>query len=175
MKLALALLAVSLATIASAELKVAALHPLIGNLVRDVGGKQVTVLDLVKPGGDIHHFEPSTKDIAALKGTHLIFASGKHIETYLDNLRDSVGTAVKIIETGKPVPSIKIEKGHEIFMCCPSHAAGGIDPHWWHSADGMRRAARLVAEELAAADPANAATYETNAAVLDQRLAALKS
>lgn len=33
----------ALATIASAEIKVAALHPLIGNLVRDVGSKNVEV------------------------------------------------------------------------------------------------------------------------------------
>ena len=96
MKLLTALLC-TLAAVASAEIKVAALHPMIGNLIRDVGGKNVEVIDLLKPGGDIHHFEPSAKDIAAMKGTKLIFASGKHIETYLDNLQDSVGAGVKII------------------------------------------------------------------------------
>lgn len=165
----------ALATIASAEIKVAALHPLIGNLVRDVGGKNVEVVDLLKAGGDVHHFEPSAKDIAAMKNVRVIFASGKHIESYLDNLRDSVGAGVKIVEVGKPVPSVKIEKGQEIFMCCPAHAAGGIDPHWWHGASGVQRAVRYIGEELGAADPANAATYKANAAAKEKAIAGTRS
>ena len=165
----------ALATVASAELKVASLHPMIGNLVRSVGGKNVEVIDLLKPGGDIHHFEPSAKDIAGMKNVRIIFASGKHIETYLDNLRDSVGASVKIVEVGKPVPSVKIEKGQEIFMCCPEHSSGGIDPHWWHSASGMQRAARYVAEELAAADPANAAAYKAGADSEEKKIAGYRA
>lgn len=160
---------------ASAQLKVAALHPLIGNLVRSVGGKNVEVVDLLKPGGDVHHFEPSTRDIAAMKNVRVIFASGKHIESYLDDLRDTVGPSVPIIEVGKPVPSLKIEKGQEIFLCCPAHSSGGIDPHWWHGPDGMKRAARYVGQELATADPASAALYKANAAAVEQQIAALKS
>ena len=174
MKLLTALLC-TLATVASAEIKVAALHPMIGNLIRDVGGKNVEVIDLLKPGGDIHHFEPSAKDIAAMKGTKLIFASGKHIETYLDNLQDSVGAGVKIIEVGKPVPSVKIEKGQELFMCCPEHAHGGIDPHWWHSPSGMQRAVRYIGEELAAADPANAEVYKANASAEEKKIAGYRA
>ena len=174
MKLLTALLC-TLATVASAEIKVAALHPMIGNLIRDVGGKNVEVIDLLKPGGDIHHVEPSAKDIAAMKGTKLIFASGKHIETYLDNLQDSVGAGVKIIEVGKPVPSVKIEKGQELFMCCPEHAHGGIDPHWWHSPSGMQRAVRYIGEELAAADPANAKIYKANASAEEKKIAGYRA
>lgn len=162
-------------TIARAELKVAALHPLIGNLVRSVGGKSVEVVDLLKAGGDVHHFEPTARDIAAMKNVRLIFASGKHLESYLDNLRDSVGEAVKIVEVGKPVPSLKIEKGQEVFMCCPAHATGGIDPHWWHGPDAMRRAARYVAQELGDADPANAGIYKANAATVERQVSTLKN
>ncbi len=165
----------ALASAASAEIKVAALHPMIGNLVRAVGGKNVEVIDLLRPGADIHHFEPSAKDIGGMKNVRLIFASGKNIESYLDNLRDTVGASVKIIEVGKPVPSVKIEKGQEIFMCCPEHVHGGIDPHWWHSASGMQRAARYVGDELAAADPANAAAYKAGAAAEEKKLGDLRS
>ena len=174
MKLTLCLVStlLALAAPASAALKVAALHPLIGNLVRDVGGKSVEVVDLLKPGGDIHHFEPSAKDIAAMKSVRVIFASGKHIES---NLRDSVGAGVKIVEVGKPVPSVKIEKGQELFMCCPEHAHGGIDPHWWHSPSGMQRAVRYIGEELAAADPANAEAYKANASAEEKKIAGYRS
>jgi zinc/manganese transport system substrate-binding protein len=174
-KSALLLAALLLPVSVLAELKVAALHPMIGNLVRDVGGRHVEVIDLLKPGGDVHHFEPSSRDIATMKGVRAIFASGKGIETYLDSLRDSVGAGVKIIEAGRPVPSLKIEPGQEIFMCCPNHAKGAIDPHWWHSASGMQRAVRYIGEELAALDPANAAAYKAAASEEEKKIAGYRA
>jgi zinc/manganese transport system substrate-binding protein len=82
---------------------------------------------------------------------------------------------VKIVEVGKPIPSLKISAGSEVFMCCPAHAAGGIDPHWWHSAENMQRAARVLADEFSSADPANKAAYKAGAAAAEQKFAALKA
>ncbi len=158
-----------------AELRVAALHPLLGDLASQVGGSQVTVINLLKPGGDSHHFEPTTKDLAGLKGVTLVLASGKKLENFLDKLAQSVGPNVKIIEVGKPIPSIKIEPGTDLFLCCPAHAAGGIDPHWWHSAENMKRAARVIADSFAAADPANEAAYRQNAETAQKKLTELKA
>lgn len=175
MKNALTLLAFfAAAGLASAQLKVAALHPLLGDLARQVGGDKVQVIDLLKPGGDSHHFEPSGKDLAQLKGVALVLASGKHLESYLDKLRDTLG-AVPVVEVGKTIPSIKIEAGSELFMCCPAHAAGGIDPHWWHSADNMKRAARIIADALTTADPANADAYKAGAAATGAHMDQLKA
>lgn len=164
-----------LATAAQAELKVAALHPLIGDLARQVGGKNITVTDLLKPGGDSHHFEPTSKDLAGVKGVSLVLASGKHLESFLDKLGDSLGPGVKIVEVGKLIPSLKISADSEVFMCCPAHVAGGIDPHWWHSAENMRRAARILADEFSAADPANKDAYKANAAATEAKFVELKS
>jgi zinc/manganese transport system substrate-binding protein len=173
--LLLGALALVLVSSVQAELKVASLHPLLGDLARQIGGKHVQVVDLLKPGMDAHHFEPSGKDIGTIKGVSLVLASGKHLESYLDKLADSLGSGVKIVEVGRTIPSIKIEAGSELFLCCPAHAAGGIDPHWWHSADNMRRATRVIADEFATADAANAATYKANAEAASQKIAALKS
>jgi zinc/manganese transport system substrate-binding protein len=175
LKFAAALLAVLFTASAPAQLKVAALHPLLGDLARQVGGDKVVVLDLLKPGGDAHHFEPTTKDLAELKGVKIIFASGKKLEAYLPKITDTFAGTAEIVEVGRTIPSIKIEAGSDVFMCCPAHTAGGIDPHWWHSADNMRRAARVIADSMGKADSANAATYKANAETVSQKLAALKS
>jgi len=160
---------------ATAALKVAATHPLIGDLLRQVGGGQVTVVDLLKPGGDAHHFEPTASDLRDLRGVSAVFASGKHLESYLGKLADSLGSGVKIIEVGRTIPSLKLEPGSEVFLCCPSHAKGGIDPHWWHSAENMARAARIVGDEMAALDPANAAVYKAGAVATAKKMMGLKS
>ena len=75
MKIILTLLC--LASPAFAAMKVASLHPIVADLARQVGGANVEVVEILKPGGDIHHFEPATKDIAAMRGSKLILASGK--------------------------------------------------------------------------------------------------
>jgi zinc/manganese transport system substrate-binding protein len=174
MKSFLFLLLAAFATAAQAQLKVAALHPLISDLVSQVGGEQVQVLSLLKPGGDVHHFEPSASDVAKLQTVKLIFASGKGLENYLGSLRDSVPTA-QIIEVGRPLPSIVIQPGNALFYCCPAHAAGALDPHWWHSLENLKRAARVVGDALATADPAHAATYKTNTTATQARIAGYKT
>ncbi len=175
MKQILALAFVFLAGWCPAQtIKVAALHPLLGDLARQVGGNRVEVADMLKPGGDIHHFEPTAKDLTQLKGVALVLASGKHLESYLDNLRDSLGS-VPVVEVGRTIPSIKITAGSELFMCCPAHSAGGIDPHWWHSAENMQRAARVIGDELTKVDPAGKDAYKANVAATQQKLAALKA
>ena len=163
-----------LASISQAQVKVATLHPIIADLVRQVGGEHVNVVEILKAGGDIHHFEPSAKDLASMRGAKLIMASGKNLESYLGKLQDSVGPTVQIVEVGRLVPSLKMEAG-EVFVCCPAHAKSSIDPHWWHSADAMERAARVVGDVLAEADPTNAEAYNTGAKTAGRNFAALKS
>ena len=46
----------------AAEVKVASLHPLIGDLLRQVGGDKVEVVDLIGAKGDPHSFEPQAAD-----------------------------------------------------------------------------------------------------------------
>ncbi|MDZ4286897.1 MAG: metal ABC transporter substrate-binding protein [Prosthecobacter sp.] len=160
---------------ASAAVKVATLHPILTDVVRQVGGANVEVVEIFKPGSDIHHFEPATKDIAAARGAPLLFACGKNLETYLGKLRDSVGPTVKVVEVGKTIPSVLLDPKQEIFVCCPAHAKNSIDPHWWHSADNMKRAARVIADELSAVDPANRAAYEAGAKAAGKRFGEVKA
>lgn len=169
-----ALTFLTLTAATQAAVKVATLHPMLADLTRQVGGAHVEVVEVLKPGSDVHHFEPAARDIASMRGAALLLAMGKHLESYLDKLRDSVGTGVKVVEVGRPIPSLKLEPGQEIFVCCPEHAHNSIDPHWWHSAENMKRAARVIADELSAVDPANEATYTAGAKAAGARFDELK-
>jgi zinc/manganese transport system substrate-binding protein len=172
--LRLILTALLLPAAASAAVKVASLHPILADVARQVGGAHVEVVDILKPGSDIHHFEPAARDIAAMRGSVLLLAMGKHLETYLDKLRDSVGSTAKVIEVGRPIPSVILDPGSELFVCCPAHSKSSIDPHWWHSAENMKRAARIIADELSTADPANEAAYAEGAKAAIKRFDELK-
>ena len=152
-------------------MKVAVLHPLLGDLVQKVGGEQVQVVDLMGPGGDPHKFEPGARELREAKGAQLYFVCGKGLEPYLPKLRDAVG-ADRVVEVGETLPTLKAEvlcehDGH-------AHLHEEVDPHWWHSIDCWRRAATRVRKELASIDAVNADLYRKRATVVRKDLARLR-
>jgi zinc/manganese transport system substrate-binding protein len=162
-------------TDARAELKVATLHPLMTDLAKQVGGAQVSVTALMSAGEDIHRFSPNSSDMAAARSADVVLASGKGLELYLPKLKASLGSGTRLVEAGNAVPSIKVSAGDALFVCCPQHSVGSLDPHWWHSISGMKKAADYVAKEFGKADPANDKLYKANAKAYGNRLDGLSS
>jgi zinc/manganese transport system substrate-binding protein len=144
-------------------MRVSALHPLMADLARQVGGDRVRVFDLVGEGGDPHRFEPRPADMKEMQESALVLAAGKGLEPYIDRLRDAL-RGVPVIDVGATIPSIKAngESEHE------------VDPHWWNGVGNMRRAARVVALAFAEKDPADRDYFLANAAAYSVRLEKLK-
>lgn len=161
------------AALVHGEIQVAALHPLMADLARQVGAGHAKVFDLVGDGGNPHRFEPRPADLQQLKKAQLILAAGKGMEPYLDRIRAAC-PGVTVLEVGRTIPSLTVGKD-AVYTCCPHHIAGSLDPHWWHSIDATRRAARVVAQALSDADPAASDTYFAQAAAYGKRLEGLKS
>lgn len=159
----------------AAPLQVAALHPLMADLARQVGGERVVVFDVVGEGGNLHRFEPRPADMQRMQGSDVVLAAGKNLEPYLGRLRSALA-GVTVVEVGLTIPSLTVAKpepdDHDAAHAM--HAAGSLDPHWWHGVDNMRRAARVVAQALAEKDPAGKPAYEQRAGAYGQRLDALK-
>ena len=164
-----------LATLWSSALEVASLHPLLTDVIKEVGGPQVKVVEIGKPKFDVHRFQPSAKDVRAMSRCAIIFASGKGIETYLPGLTDSLSSGQKVVEVGRTIPSQRVSAEDAVYACCPTHTHGAIDPHWWHNVRNMQRAAGVIARELASADPANAGVYKARGKQVDKDLKNLNS
>jgi zinc/manganese transport system substrate-binding protein len=162
----------------ASPLQVSALHPLLADVARQVGGERVRVFDLVGEGGNLHRFEPQPSEMKKMQESAIVLASGKNMEPYLDRLKSALG-GVTLIEVGRTIPSLRVSKD-ALDTSCPTHGAhatpeaGSLDPHWWHSVDNMRRAARVVAQAFAEKDPAGNAYFMSNASAYGQRLEALQ-
>ena len=142
----------------AAELKVAVLHPLLGDLARQIGGERVEVIDLIGPNGDPHHFEPKPEDLKKAEGATIYLVAGMGLEGYLPKLKAIITHKATLIEVGATLPTIEGSCEHE-----GHDHAHEIDPHWWHSIDQFRRATGVVAEAFATAAPENAAVFRKNA------------
>ena len=156
----------------AAPLQVSALHPLMADLARQVGGQRVTVFDLVGEGGNPHRFEPRPADLKQMGNSGVILASGKNQESYLGRIKETLKN-VTVVEVGRTIPSLTVGKD-AVYSCCPQHAVGMPDPHWWHGIENMRRAARVVAQAFSEKDPAGKEFYLANATAYGQRLEQLK-
>jgi len=165
--LALLVLAMISGFVEAEGLKVAVLHPLLGDLARQVGGKHVEVVDLLGKNADPHHFEPSPLDLQKAKGAQLYLVSGKGLEPYLEKLQEIVGKE-KVLVVGETLPSIK--NTEDVAHGDHFHARDVVDPHWWHSLDCWRRAARVVAKEFSATDADHAAVYKENARIFREEM-----
>ncbi len=152
-----------------AQIKTVSLHPLLTDLIQQVGGEQVTVIDLIGKTGDPHHFEPSAEQIKSTQGAVLYFVSGKGLESYLPSLKNIIGNSAKVIEVGATLPSIEGACNHEHHNHDDEHEHS-IDPHWWHSIENFRRATTVVANELSTASPTQRTYFEKNATAYRAKL-----
>jgi zinc/manganese transport system substrate-binding protein len=149
-------------------LKIASFNPIVSDLARQVGGADVAVIDLMPLGSNPHTFSPTPGDLKTASTSDLILAAGKGLETYLEDIIKSLG-GVPVFEAGRSVPSLRVTVG-EVFICCPAHATGAIDPHWWHSVKSAKRAAKGIANKFAEIDAENAEAYGARYRVYAEKL-----
>jgi len=151
-------------------LRVASFHPLAADLARHVGGEHVEIVEVMKAGQDPHLFMPSPSDLQAVEGVRLLLVMGKGLEQYIDSLKDALRPGQEIFEIGRMVPSLRMEDDMALFACCPAHALGSVDPHWWHSPRNMNRASRLLADVFAGALPSQADVFRERARGYGRRM-----
>lgn len=128
--------------------KIITLHPLLTELVQDLLAEAATVQGIMPTNGNVHSFEPTPRDLQEMQDALLVVAMGKHLETYLDRLRENLPQEVNIYEAGRLVPSLKSDPSTAMFACCPVHGLSAVDPHWWQSPLAVRRAVRHLGREL---------------------------
>ncbi len=144
----------------AAELKIAVLHPLLGDIARQVGGPLVQVIDLIGPNGDPHHFEPKPEDIKRAEAAQIYLIAGMGLESYLPKLKGIIANKAILIDVSASLPPLRGDSDDDEPDATPPH---GLDPHWWHSIDLFRRATTTVASAFAAASPENAELFQKNA------------
>ncbi|MEI6200696.1 MAG: zinc ABC transporter substrate-binding protein [Enhydrobacter sp.] len=154
--LAVLLLVFAVPVSAQERLKVVATFSILGDLVAQVGGDKIDLTVLVGPDTDAHTYQPKPNDLRVLAGAQVLVSNGLGFEGWIDRLADAASF-----------------KGTRIVVS--TAAATGPDPHCWQDVACTRRYVANIATGLAAADPANAASYREHAQAYDARLAALEA
>ena len=136
---------------AGAPLPVVATTPQVADFVRNLGGDDVKVTQIIKPGVDPHEYEPTPADLQAIAGAKLVVKNGVGLEKWLDTTISSAGYRGPVVDAGQGV-TLRVEDGNE------------PDPHIWHNPLNAKIMVAGIARGLEAADPNRSETFARNLA-----------
>lgn len=139
----------------------------LGDFVREVGGSDVDVHQILAPNSDPHDYEPRPKDVTATAGASVVFLSGNNIDTWMDKVVEQAG--------GDPA-KITIAPGHtpeKVAGETSGAEASKYDPHWWHDPRNAEAAVITIRDALIKADPSAKARLQANTSAYLRKLRAL--
>jgi ABC-type Zn uptake system ZnuABC Zn-binding protein ZnuA len=142
------------------RVSVVASMSIIADFAEQIGGDEVEVSSLVPVGSDPHVYEPTPSDARAIDDADLVLGNGVGLEPWFDAL---------VAGSGREVITLTDRVGHAVV----ADDAGEPDPHLWMVPPFAVAYVEVIAEELIAVDPGNAAAYADNAASYIDRLEAL--
>jgi zinc transport system substrate-binding protein len=150
-------------------------------VAEQVGGELVHVDSLTPPGAEPHDVELSPRQVSRLETADLVvYQSG--FQAAVDDAVQQVRPA-HVVDASRHVHLMTLDEEHdhgaragedEHDDADESHDAhAGVDPHFWLDPENLRAVVEAVTAELVGVDPGAAATFRSNAATLDARLADL--
>ncbi len=136
------------------------------DFVRQIAGGQADVRMLLKPGEEIHSYEPTPQDIRDIQNCDLFICVGGENDVWVEEILESMGEEAP--ETLRLMEGMQEEKGahehedeghdHE-----EDHDHEEADEHVWTSPVNAAVITARIAEAMEEKDPANAALYRENA------------
>jgi len=172
-------------------LNVVATTTQVADLARNVAGDDVELAQLLGPNQSAHHFDPTAADLATLAKADVLLISGAGLETWVDSVVDASGFQGTVVDTADGITlsgEAEDEDGDEHAESdehADEHGDSAVDqelaqdeaasgnPHIWTDPNNAKIMTDNIAKGLAAADPADAATFEANASTYDAKLTEL--
>jgi zinc transport system substrate-binding protein len=158
-RLTLALLAVALllagcapAAQGTGPIQVAVSIAPLADMVRQIGGERVTVVQLVPAGSSVHTYEPSPRQVQFVSRAQLLVLNGAGLEYWASKVIDAAANPkLHVVDTSQGLPLLE-ESGEQ-----------GGNPHLWLDPELAMRQAEKVRDGLIAVDPDHADLYRQNA------------
>ncbi len=144
------------------------------DFAKKIGGDHVEVKMLLKPGMETHSYEPSPKDIAAIKNADIFLCIGSHNEAWVDTIFESMeGAKPAVIKMMDCVDLLdaQIVEGMEHNHQHDEHDehnehdehSHSIDEHVWTSPQNAIKIVKIIADRMIEKDEINMREYEANA------------
>lgn len=168
------------------------IHSLVASIMQGISEPALIVEGAASP----HTYSMKPSNALALEKANVVFWVGHGLEAFLEKPLESLSSGAKIVELDDAPGLEKLKfreggafeahddgdeheaaaeeaEGHAHEEAGHHHDEGEFDMHLWLDPANAKAMAAEIEKTLAAADPANAATYKTNLDALNTRLDAL--
>lgn len=136
---------------------------ILQDMAQNVAGDKAIVESITKPGAEIHEYEPTPLDIVKAQSADLVLRNGLGLERWFEKFMGSVRD-VKSVDLSTGIDPIGIAEG-------PYH--GKPNPHSWMSPKNALVYVENIRKALVEIDPANADSYNANAAAYAAKIRAV--
>jgi manganese/iron transport system substrate-binding protein len=144
------------------RLKAVTTFTIIADMARNVAGDAAEVVSITKPGAEIHNYQPTPGDLIAAQDADLILWNGLNLEQWFEQFLGNLGD----------VPSVVVTEGIEPIGIGEGAYQGKPNPHAWMSPTDALVYVDNIRQAFVDADPANAASYNANAAAYAEQITA---
>jgi ABC-type Zn uptake system ZnuABC Zn-binding protein ZnuA len=135
------------------------------DMIREVGGANVTVTSLVPKGGDVHTFEPRPADVQTVASARLLVMNGLGLDDWLEKtVTNAAAKGTPLIKLGVDLPGVALLPGED---------PGTQNPHLFMDVKYAEVYVDRITAALTQADPTGAAGFDSRAAAYRTRLEAL--
>lgn len=129
---------------------------MVADMVREIGGERVEVIQIMGSGVDPHLYKTTRDDVRAIMRGDLIFYSGLMLEGKMIDTLEKIGQS-------KPVYAVT-ERIDPEYLLEPEDFTGHYDPHVWMDVSAWAQCIEVVTKALSKHDPEHAAEYAEAAA-----------
>jgi manganese/iron transport system substrate-binding protein len=136
---------------------------IIADMAREVAGDAAVVESLIKPGAEVHGYEPTPKDIVRAQQANLILSNGMNLEAWF----------AKFFQHLNKVPNVVVSEGIAPINIDGGPYTGKPNPHAWMSPILAQKYVDNICEALVKADAKNESVYRANAKAYKEKIQAL--
>ncbi len=136
---------------------------ILQDMAQNVAGDKAIVESITKPGAEIHEYEPTPLDIVKAQSADLVLRNGMGLERWFERFMGNV----------RDVPTFDLSRGVEPIGIVEGPYHGKPNPHSWMSPQNAIVYVENIRQALVEIDPANADTYNANAAAYTAKIRAV--
>jgi len=144
-------------------LRVVTTFTVLQDMARNVAGDAAQVESITKFGAEIHDYQPTPRDIVKAQKADLVLWNGLNLERWFERFYQGLGD----------VPRVLVTEGIAPLPITEGSYKDNPNPHAWMSPANALVYVENIRKALVAHDPANAQTYNANAAAYAERIKAV--
>lgn len=158
---AICMIMVSFSAPAMAEkLRAVTTFTIIADIAANVAGDAADVVSIIRPGAEVHNYQPTPRDILKAQDADLVIWNGLNLERWFE----------KFFRNIRDVPAVIASEGVEPISVSDGPYEGKPNPHAWMSPEAAKLYVANIRDAFIRLDPANEATYRANAEAYEAKI-----